>query len=279
MKLRYPLFALAWSLLVVRVSSAAVLYTGSLNTTPDVQNWFYGTSGSPTQSAAGGVTTLTSSVSDSAGYAAHVSGTIGAVPFNSSHPLLGTLDRTTGYTARFTAQVTSESHSSTDRAGFSIIALSSDKVGIELGFWTNEIFAQTDNSGPGYFQHGEGATFSTTGSHQYDLAILGSQYRLFADGNLILSGATRDYSGSGVVVTSPTFLGTVTMQPYNTPNYLFLGDDTSSAGASINLASVEVLSVAVPEPSSLVLLAVATLGLFTYRRKAKPNVEWGMTKS
>ncbi len=46
----------------------------------------------------------------------------------------GVMDRTTGYTLSFDLQVGSESHVSNDRAGFSVIALSSDLQGIELGF-------------------------------------------------------------------------------------------------------------------------------------------------
>ena len=41
----------------------------------------------------------------------------------------------------------SETHSTNDRAGLSLIVLSSDLRGIELGFWTNEIWAQSGAAG------------------------------------------------------------------------------------------------------------------------------------
>lgn len=188
-----------------------VFYDGALNTgLPATQNFSYISNlGTSVQSFANGVTTLdtTSNISDHAGY------------FGSGVPIL---DPTTGFSIRFTVQLISETHNSTDRAGFSIIVLDNNVKGIELGFWTNQIWAQNDPSTGGIFTHGEGKVFNTTSRlTPYDLTFLGNNYYLSSNGVALLSGTIRDYS-------SNLF--------YQTPNYLFLGDDTTSAQAVINFS-------------------------------------------
>jgi hypothetical protein len=214
-----PLALLAGLAVLPGIPAAAAtttLYDGALGTTPDAQGFLYLANPFPPQSAAqsfaNGATTLTSLTnSDKAGYFARS----GQMP---------TLDRAAGYTVRFTAQVAAEAHASRNRAGFSVIVLSSDMRGVELGFWEDQIWAQDD--GANLFRHAEGATFDTTTAlTTYDLTIAGDSYTL-TSGGTILSGALRDYSAFG--------------WPYNTPNFVFLGDDTSSAGAQARLALVAV---------------------------------------
>jgi hypothetical protein len=209
--------------------AATTLYDGSLGTTPDHQGWIYLTDPlfgtAATQAASDGVTTLdtTAATSDSAGY------------FGFG---LATLDRSTGYTISLTLKLDSETHTSTDRAGFSLIALSSDHQGVELGFWTDQVWAQ--NVG---FTHGESASDATTSaSVRYDLTISGNAYSLSVGGTALLNGTLRDYSASGA--------------PYTQNNTIFFGDDTSSAAAKAEVANVEASSV--PEPGSLALLALGT---------------------
>ena len=267
------LLFLAWT----ATASAITLYDGTLGTLPAAQptpgqGWAYGASGAATQTAAGGVTTLDTTAADSisAGYNAHLVGTISGNP--ATYTMTGLpvpFDRSTGYTVEITTQVNSESHGThTDRAGFSIIVLSSDLNGIELGLWTNEIWAQSISAGPTYFTHGEGAAYPPTTQHQYDLAILGGQYRLFSDGTQILSGNLRDYSGS----LKNTTVGAFSTFPYATPNYIFLGDDTTEANASVNIADVRMFSTALPEPASFVLMGLGVLvcGGIAYRHRRKP---------
>ncbi|MBW4648780.1 MAG: DUF4347 domain-containing protein [Kastovskya adunca ATA6-11-RM4] len=222
------------------IGASVIKYDGSLNTTPGTQGFSYFNTGA-TQSASGGATTLdtTANPDTYAGYFAN------SVP---------NLDRAAGYTVSFTAQVLSEDHKTSgtadkngdgiaDRAGFSIIVLSSDKKGIELGFWDNEIWAQEDgttqanpstnpsaNNNQLLFTHAEGATFNTTtGLIPYQLTVLGDIYTLSTGGTTILSGKLRDYT------TATGFL-----DPYETPNLIFLGDDTTSASAKVNLSAVSV---------------------------------------
>ncbi|HEY9851284.1 MAG TPA: DUF4347 domain-containing protein [Leptolyngbyaceae cyanobacterium] len=228
------------------VGAAVTRYDGSLNTTPDNnQGWSYLATGG-TQSASGGATTLNTTANS--GFGAGYFSNTGWTPV---------LDRTTGYTIDFTAQVVSEDHTTSgtadkngdgigDRAGFSIIALSnSDAKGIELGFWQNEIWAQEDGttqanpsanpttSAPGntnlLFTHAEGATFNTTSLIPYSLTVLGNNYTLSTGNTTILSGKLRDYTA---------FSGFP--DPYQTPNFIFLGDNTTSASANIRLSSVSV---------------------------------------
>ncbi len=140
------------------------------------------------------------------------------------------LDRAAGFQVDFTVQVENESHANNNRAGFSMIILSADVRGIELAFWKNEIRAQDDDTTGMLFKLGEGTTFTTTtGPINYRLSILNNTYTLTANSVTILSGPLRDYRN---------FKGFP--DPYETPNFLFLGDDTTSAQARIRLAYVSV---------------------------------------
>ncbi|WP_413162519.1 cadherin domain-containing protein [Capilliphycus salinus ALCB114379] len=176
---------------------------------------------------------------------------------NSAFP---TLNRNTGYTLNFSARVVSEDNTGSDkngdgqsdRAGFSVTVISSDgKKGIELGFENDKIWAQEDGinqSDPSaepnpyqphtfdltLFTQAESAAFDTTSDLvEYDLKILGETYTLSVDGNSILSGSLRDYTA---------FKGRI--DPYELPNFIFLGDNTPSAQAEIELGSISITTEA-----------------------------------
>jgi PEP-CTERM motif len=157
------------------------------------------------------------------------------------------LNRTNGYSLNFELQVNAEAHQNNDRAGFSVILISQDLFGIELGFWTNEIWAQSGAA----FTHAEGAAFNTTAQLvPYELRVAGGNYALFASGSQILAGVLRDYSAFG--------------SPYNLGSFVFLGDDTSSAGADVLVGTVSVSDV--PEPATWALLGCALVGFGIMRR-------------
>ena len=140
------------------------------------------------------------------------------------------LDRAAGFQVDFTVQVDNESHTNNNRSGFSIIILSNDAKGIELAFWENEIWAQTDDTTDGLFKHGEGTIFATTaGPINYQVIVVNDTYTLTANAKPILAGLIRDYT---------KFDGFP--NPYKTQNFLFLGDDTTSAQARIRLSFVSV---------------------------------------
>jgi hypothetical protein len=216
---------------LIQATALYTLYDGSLGTTPDQQGFTYlALAFAATQTLTTGGTILNTMpiTNEQAGY------------FNrpAQTPLL---DRTLGYTVNFTVQVISENHTGSDRnsdgiddrAGFSVIVLSNDSKGIELGFWQNQIWAQEDGpSQPPLFTHAEGITFTTTTALMpYHLAIFSNTYTLSTNGISILTGSLRDYTAFGGF-------------PYNSTNFIFLGDNTASARASIKLAAVSVSTAA-----------------------------------
>jgi hypothetical protein len=218
--------------LLASSAHAVVLYDGALGTSPTAQSLSYGAfPGGTYHTTAAGSTTLdtTSSSGISAG-------------FTSSTPVV--LDRAVGFTYRVDARVLSSTFTSGSRAGFSLIALSSDRRGIELGFHGDEVFAQDDSP---LFVRDESAAFDTTAAvRRYELTVLGETYTLRADGATVLSGPVRDYSAFTPIAGFP--------DPYETPNFLFLGDNSTSAAGSTQFSYVSVL---VPEPTTTAALGLA----------------------
>jgi hypothetical protein len=206
------------------VAARTTLYDGALGGTPTTQSMLLQGFGA-TQSFAGGLTTLDTSAANAA--------QAGYIPAIGS---VGALQRANGYTLRFRTAVTSEVHAGSDRnsdgiddrAGFSVIALSSDLKGIEIGFWADRVWAQADEQdGAGrLFTQAESALIDTTVLRDYQLIVRGDSYELLADGGSILSGRLRDYSSFGA--------------PYTVASFIFLGDDTSSARAVVQIGYVDV---------------------------------------
>ncbi|MEI6074504.1 MAG: hypothetical protein WCS94_02950 [Verrucomicrobiota bacterium] len=201
----------ALSLLGSLISAPAqTLYDASPGTLPEAQGWSYGVIDFGTiKTMAGNSVLLDTSTSTftSAGW---------------SRAAAPPLDRIRGFTLLFTARLNAETHNNGNRAGFSVIVLGSDTNGIELAFWTNNIFAQSGP--PSLFTHAEDAAFTTTGSFvEYALTLGATNYVLRANGTPVLTGPVRDYT---------SFSGPV--NPYRTPNFIFFGDDTTSASASVN---------------------------------------------
>lgn len=125
-------------------------------------------------------------------------------------------------------KVEAEEHLSLNRAGFSVLVLNNARRGIELAFWTNGVFAQGDQ--PLFFQ-AEWAGFNTTARLiPYELRLEGLRYELRADGEVILSGPLRDYT---------PFAGF--LDPYETPNLVFLGDNTGGGRGRVELGEIRLL--------------------------------------
>ncbi|MDZ7960220.1 MAG: hypothetical protein RMY34_20445 [Aulosira sp. DedQUE10] len=209
-------------------ASAAVLYNGLSipSQTPAQQRWLYLSSFViPVPSA---IATNQGTILDSSGTNANYAG------YFRPSPMI--LDRSKGYTVTFKVQINSESHSSMNRAGFSIIVISNklasepQPYGLELGFWENSIWAQ--NVG---FTRGENVSYNTKALAQtYKLSIKDGKYQLFVNGitTPILTGNLRQYTGFTPPAGYPN--------PYTMPNLVFLGDDTTSAKAKVTIVSVEV---------------------------------------
>jgi len=202
-----------------------VLYdaaSGAIPTAP-LMNFTDFPTGAASPAYANGVTIMDTTTSGSSTYAGWISNGTTTTEF----PIL---DRTAGFQVDFTVQVENESHTNNNRAGFSIIILSDDNQGIELALWENEIWAQNDDTTGGLFKHGEGTSFATTaGLIHYQVIVVNDTYSLSANNKPILTGHVRDYS---------KFSGFP--DPYETPNFLFLGDDTTSAQSRIRLGLVSV---------------------------------------
>ncbi len=189
-----------------------------------------------------------------------------------------TLNHTEGYVVSFTAKVLAESHNTPtanknndgkdDRAGFSILVVSSDNTkAIELGFWEDRIFAQEDStsqSNPSLepddapasnfrtlFTQAEFTSFNTKNEVSYDLMIKGETYTLLADGNIILSGKLRNYTAFNKLPEAEN--------PYRRANNIFFGDNTPSAQASFQIKQVNLTAnttlpgIAVDEDTSVVI--------------------------
>jgi hypothetical protein len=222
-----------------------VLYDAALGTRPDQQQYFQyqAVNGAnpfgsvlATQKFENGATTLdtTPQKSDIAGYGPK------------TLPALPVLDRNAGYGINFRLQIQQEDHTPSDknndnvddRAGFSLVIISSDKKGVQLGFWKNQIWIQNDGAAEppngSLFTHGEGAAFdTTTGLIDYTLWIKGDSYSLSSGGAQILKGRVRDYTAWQPPPLAPA-------NPYQTPNLIALADDTTSASAKVRLAYVAV---------------------------------------
>ena len=204
--------------------SAQIYYAGSLGL-PAGQGWtYFATGGIQTTNLTGVQLDTSAANSFQAGYSRTTS----------------QLNRTNGFTLRFTSRLISETHANNNRAGFSVIVLADDKRGLELAFWTNTIFAQADSP---LFTHAEETNVSTTASVDYTLTFHPTNYVLSANGTNILTGPVRDYTA---------FVGFP--NPYSNPNFLFIGDDTTSAGGAVVLNQVVLVTASqlVAWPNQLV---------------------------
>ena len=212
---------------------ATSLYTSTLGTAPNSQSWLSFTNlnlappfspATATTDTGGTLLDTTAAQSIYAGYSNYISQSL-------VNPDFPKLDNTLGYQISFQMQLLEESRSNENRAGFSIVAVSQDATkAIEIGFQKvsdteGNIFAQ---GGP-TFTSAENVSFNTNEATHYVLAVEGDNYTLLADGVQILTGALRDYT---------SFEGAI--DPYETPNFIFLGDDTTSAQGSFLLSQVAV---------------------------------------
>ena len=212
------------------------LYDGLAGGAPASQGWLARNTMLSTETTGANATTLDSMANFIIldGYSSHTDETN---PVNSAYPIL---NAATGYTIRFEVKLNSESHNTADRAGFAIVSVSNTITkAIELDFWSNEIWAQEDGilNNPPYalFTHGlNSVAYDAAHNTLYDLTIQGSAYTLFANGVSILTGPLRDY-------TAWDHLPVLPFDPYETANFLFLGDNSTSARSSFTLARAEIL--------------------------------------
>jgi hypothetical protein len=218
-----------------------------------------------TQTASGGKTTLNTS-SPEILYGGYSNYTLANTLANPAFPVL---DSNAGYTLSFTIKINSQTNTGDNgpnRAGFSVTALDSTSKGIEIGFRNTDIFAQNSNFNaisPAEQKTSFGSELGTLNT--YDLKVLGNTYTLSNGSTNLFSGLLRSYP-----ISANNSLTVV----YGNPNFLFFGDNTTSAGASVDIQNITLTtnSTAVPEPSeALGTLVAVGLGALLKRKLNRSN--------
>ena len=271
--LRLSALALAGSMVLPVNAATQVLYDASkapnAQYNPTTPGWL--ASGllftSQTVTPTGTELAPTAGNSSYGGYSNHTSEIVFSPSFQvNTGPLVNSafpdLNRNTGYSLTLGFHVDAESHSgNSNRAGFSITLIGDDLKGVEIGFQNDRIFAQ--ETGPSFFTAAENTVdplaLGLLSSYRlWQLGVSGNTYTLSQGGTPILTGALRDYSAY-------TGLG---QDAYRTSNFLFFGDNSSSAKANFGV-SYAAITTAVPEPEvyALLLAGLGLLGGTALRRK------------
>jgi hypothetical protein len=238
-------------------AGAQILYQAGAGQTPETSGWLtYADSNFSgnyfTASASSTLLDTTAASSVQAGWSNY---SFTGVPVNGGFPAL---NRTDGFALNLTLRFDSATSTSTDRGGLSVILLGSDHKGIELDFTSTttpgefEVFAQEDGSGGStLFTRGESSLLTSPASlTDYSLSIAGDGYTFRSGASILLSGAVRDYSA----FPNPPF---PIADPYELSNYLFVGDNTTSASSAFAVSAIAV----VPEPVTMAFMPAMLLVL------------------
>jgi hypothetical protein len=176
---------------------------------------------------------------------------------DSVHTPPAELNESQGYTLSFTGTMFAESHAANpaDRtdinAGWTLIAISSDRQAIQIGFRGDQVFGvngSQDEDGNASMTFNN--VTATPQAHTFDLNIRNSQYTLYADGDELISGATFDADIND--------LGGFAS------NSLYFGDLSATADVNYELSS---FSLAVPEPWAICPIVLGLALLVRPRRR------------
>lgn len=163
-------------------------------------------------------------------------------PVNGAFPVL---DPGQGFAVEFDLAIALE-QSNANRAGFSVTVISNDlSKGLEIGFKeaglnSDYIFAQNANLNAASEGERSVLPLEIQVAQRYRLAMQGSSYTLSVNGTTLLTGTLRDYSFDPTL-SSPPFPEAV--NPYETPNFLFFGDNTDQGYADFTLGRVALVSL------------------------------------
>jgi len=180
-----------------------------------------------------------------------------------------TLNQATGYTITFTVSLDPStlvdiSTTAAPRAAFSVIAVSSDKKGIEIGFRPTAIFSQSASFG---IEAETSLAINTSITRDYKLTVFNNTYSLASGGTSIINGNLQTYSFDQTASNPP-----LPFNPYTTSSFLFFGDDTGKASGTFTLGNVTLDTTPVPFEFSPTygLLAIATgMAINNWRKKTK----------
>jgi hypothetical protein len=181
-----------------------------------------------------------------------------------------TLNQTSGYSITFTVKLDSATNNTSTvnpRAAFSIIAISSDNKGIEIGFRAAQIFAQASANFTSQDAAQTALTDTTSFAKTYKLTIFNDTYALTNGGTSIINGALQNYSFNRLTSSPP-----LPFNPYTTPSFLFFGDNTGQESGTFTLGSVALDTTPVPfefSPTYGLLAIGSGLAIKNWRKKAK----------
>jgi len=207
------------------------LYNAALAALPSAQGWLsFGNTllGSQTRTPNGVLLSSLPSLANAAGFS-----NVSALLPMLVNPGFPQLDPARGFALGFRLRMLDEQHLADNRAGFSAIlqGMGSAPLGIELGFWRDRIASLLGGDTPlqtvGAWVGGLDLSQNTA----FSLRIFEQTFYLMADRRLLLSGPVQDYSQ---VTVSPL----LPFNPYSLANFIFLGDNTSRAGANVELGDV-----------------------------------------
>lgn len=241
-------------------ASVITLYDETQANLPNEQQWlsYFATGTATVKSTPNGVNLLTEQ-STQAGFSNYSPSS-----FALKNPAFPLLNSTTGFTLSFSMQLNSEQHDNDNRAGFSVILLDNNKRGVEIGFWEDNLWSQSDS--PLFQNKDEQVAFNSSEKMtSYDLVLFNNNYFLYADNQALLTGSQKDYTA----FNGGPFGSSI---PYSLENYLFLGDDTSSASANVSIGNISISDsplFVVPIPPTIGLMCLSLVGLFRYQRLQK----------
>lgn len=236
-------FGVALAGLCLASAAQAVTLYDPAQGLPSAQGWLYTGLGTATQGLSGGMYSLDTSAS-------------AATQWGNARTLSSTpLDTAAGFDLDFSLRVISEAHGTNlNRAGFSLIVIGQDPAhSLELAFWTDTVWAYHYDTATSSFTHGVSTALNTGPPRDYTLQVRNQQFTLLTGTTVLLTGPLENYTAQGL--------------PYTTPNFVFFGDDTSSASALVRVGAIALTPV--PEPPSSTLALVGALVLAWRLRTAR----------